>query len=77
MEYTRALLGRVTPEAVFENPRGQNLVYLLDDVGLEQALRIAADPEASKIYIFSIRAIEAALQNRVLDLADANVNHPR
>ncbi len=61
MEYTRALFGKVSPEAVFDNPRGCNLLYLLDDFGLDKSLEIAQDPTACKIFIFRLADIEKAL----------------
>lgn len=74
MDYTRKLLGKVTPEKEFENPRARKLAYLPDDdFTLEKAQEIVRDPAVDKIYIYRISDIAAALASgRIQDAPEAN-----
>jgi hypothetical protein len=58
LDYTAALLAHETPVAVFPNPRGVSLPYLLDEFGLEKARSIARDSRSKDIYIFDLKNIQ-------------------
>ena len=58
--YTASLLGKQTPLAVFPNPLGGSLPYLLDQLALEGSQEVVRDPLSRKIYIFRIKDIAGA-----------------
>lgn len=59
-EYTESFIGKVEPAAVFDNPLGNSLAYLVDSFGFEKALRMSKDPRGSKIYIFKTEDVAKA-----------------
>lgn len=66
MTFTKSLIGKLAPVAVFQNPVGHSFAYLLDLYGLEKSLRMARDPDTEKIYLFRIRDIASALDRGLI-----------
>lgn len=60
-DFTYELMGKVPPLATFDNPVGGQLIYMLDQFGLEEQERTTRDPLSRRIYIFDIEAIKRSL----------------
>ena len=61
--FTAALPEWFKPRAVFSNPRGVSLPYLLDDFGLAGSLKISQDSRSQEIYVFDIKEMADQLRN--------------
>ncbi len=61
LDYTGDLVGKYTPTATFDDPRGVSFPYLLDEMGFEKAVKTSQDPRSGKIYVFAIKDIAGRL----------------